>query len=178
MNSFALFTDVSLNPELRCGVGAYLVIPASMLQASPDSIDKTVVDKHVVVRRFENTTSTRLECQTVVWALEEYQNTYGPSEADRLQVYTDSQGIAGLLRRRQALELKGFRAKRSNLQVKNAALYRAFYEFSDMLGFEIIKVPGHSRYHSHDAVGRIFSFVDRKARKALNLWMDEIKFRS
>jgi hypothetical protein len=26
VNSFALFTDVSLNPELKFGVGAYLVL--------------------------------------------------------------------------------------------------------------------------------------------------------
>jgi len=175
MNSLALFTDVSLNPERRCGVGVYFVIPASMLPVTPDCVDKSVVDKHVVVRRFENTTSTKLEVQTVLWALE---NTCKPSGPDRMQIYTDSQGIAGLLGRRQTLELNGFCAKRSNLPVKNAALYRTFYEFFDRLGFEVIKVPGHSRYHSHDTVCRIFSFVDRKARKSLKLWMEEIKFRS
>jgi hypothetical protein len=30
MNEIALFTDVSLNPGLKLGVGAYLALPASL----------------------------------------------------------------------------------------------------------------------------------------------------
>jgi hypothetical protein len=34
---------------------------------------------------------------------------------------------------------------------------------------------GHSRSCSHDSVHRIFSLVDREARKALKRWMREVE---
>ena len=43
--------------------------------------------------------------------------------------------------------------------------------FNDMLGFEIIRVEGYSCSCSHDSIHRIFSFVDKEARKALKLCM-------
>ena len=39
MNGFALFTDVSLNPKLQLGVGAYLMVPDLFLRTSPDNIE-------------------------------------------------------------------------------------------------------------------------------------------
>lgn len=74
MNSFTLFTDVSLNHELKLGVSAYLAVPKSFLQVSPYSIERSEIAKRLMVRRFEGTSSTILEVQTVLWALEDYQN--------------------------------------------------------------------------------------------------------
>ena len=73
MNSFSLFTDVSLNPKLRVGMGAYLVVPTSLLEISPDSVDKSKATELLMMRRFKCTSSTRIEVQTVLWALEDYQ---------------------------------------------------------------------------------------------------------
>jgi ribonuclease HI len=173
MHDFALFTDVSLNPVLRLGVGAYLVVPAAFLEVSPDSIERSPITDRLVMQRFEGTSSTTLEVQTVLWALEEYRNGLKGPKSGKLRVYSDSQCLAGLLRRRLALETKGFLSKRTKRQLKNAFLYRRFYEYYDELGFEIIKVTGHSRSCSHDTVTRIFSLVDKKVRKVLNLWMCE-----
>ena len=175
MNDAALFTDVSLNPKLKLGVGAYLVVPAAFLEVSPHSIERSQITDQLVIQRFEGTSSTTLEVQTVLWSLEEYRSGLKGSKLGKLQVYSDSQCVAGLLRRRPGLEAKGFLSKRTRHQLKNVCLYRRFYEFYDELGFEIIKVAGHTRSCSHNTVNRIFSLVDKNVRKILNLWMREFE---
>ena len=169
MNDIALFTDVSLDPGRKLGVGAYLVLPASLL------IEKSEVVDRVKVRRFEDTSSTKLEIQTVLWALEEYRIRPKTSKPGKLYLYSDSQCVSGLLKRRPGLLACDFLSKRSNRPLRNSTLYRAFYEVHDELGFEVIKVKGHSRSCLKDSAQRIFSFVDKEARKALRLWTDEFK---
>jgi len=174
MNGFALFTDVSLNPERKLGVGAYRCVPASFLEISPHNLKRSEVVGQLAVQRFAETSSTQLEVRTVLWALEAYRNAQKDSGTGKLSVYSDSQCVAGLLKRRSGLEGKGFLGKRTNRLIKNAALYRKFYELHDELGFEVIKVKGHSRSSSHDTVHRIFSIVDKQVRKALKTWMEEL----
>jgi len=172
MNSFALFTDVSLNPRLKCAVGGYLIVPASFLSVPAQSIEKSEVTKRLVLRRFEGSSSASLELETALWALEDYRNTLKSSSPGKLLLYTDSQCVAGLLKRRTGLEANRFLSSKTNLPLKNASLYRTFYEFHDELGFEVTKVKGHTRSCSRDTVHSIFSFIDREARKALKLWIN------
>lgn len=174
MSSFSLFTDVSLHPHRRLGVGAYFFVASSFLQCSPDSIERSAVAEKLRTRRFEETSSTKLEIQTVLWALESCQNKLKVSPQDTLHIYSDSQCVSGLLTRRRGLEAIGFIGKRSKLPLKNAALYCKFYEFYDTLDFKIIKVTGHSPSCSHDTAHRIFSCVDKEVRKEFNVWMDEL----
>ncbi len=173
MNSFALFTDVSLDPRRKLGVGAYLVVPASFMEVPPHSIERSAVAGRLVVKRFEDTSSTRLEVQTVLYALEDFRNELKGTGQVTLHVYSDSQCVAGLLARRQGLEDKGFISKGKNRQIANASLYSKFYELHDELSFDVIKVAGHTRSCSHDTVHRIFSCVDREVRQELKLWMTE-----
>ena len=168
MNSLAIFTDVSLNPKLQSGLGSYLVVPASFLKTSPHSIERSDIAERLVLRIFEGTSSTKLEVQTVLWALEEVRKELKGPGPGRLRIYSDSQCVAGLLRRRSGLEDKDFLSKRTNRLLQNASLYRRFFEFYDELGFEVIKVTGHTRSCSQDTVHRIFSWVDQEVRKALN----------
>ena len=69
MNRYALFTDVSLNPKLKLGFGAYLVIPSSFLEIPPERIIRPEFVEQIRLRRFEVTSSTKLEVQTLLWAL-------------------------------------------------------------------------------------------------------------
>jgi len=178
MNNFALFTDVSVNPELKLGVGAYILVPALFLDVSPLSIERHEITKRLVFRRFECTSSTTLEVKTVLCAIEGYRDGLKSSGSVKLQIYSDSQCITSLLRRRPGLEAKGFFSKRAGYQLKNARLYRRFYEFYDDLRFEIIKVAGHTRSCSHNTVNRIFSLVDKNARRVLTLWMRDFEVNS
>src|SRR3989339_587980 len=167
VNRYALFTDVSLNPRLKLGFGAYLVIPSSFLEIPPGRIIRSEFVEQI-----------KLEVQTLLWALEDFQKEFSGSRFGTLDVYSDSQCVTGLQRRRSQLEMNGFCSKGTNRTVKNACLYRKFYEFHDTLGFEVIKVAGHSRSCSHDSIHRIFSFVDKEARKALKLCMKGFQVRN
>ena len=172
MNNFALFTDVSLNPQRKLGIGGYLLVPVSFLERKPHDIEQSEVAARLKTRRFTETSSTKLEVQTVLWALDDLRKEFTGSTLGSLQIYTDSQCVAGLMKRRNTLTKSDFIAKRSSCLLTNATLYREFYAAYDQLGFELIKVSGHSRTSSHDAVHRIFSYVDREVRKALTLWVD------
>ncbi len=175
MKCFALFTDASLNPGLKLGVGAYLLIPSSFLENPLHLIKRSEVDKRLTVRRFEGMSSTKLEVQTVLWALEEFRNESKGSGLAKLHVYSDSQCVEGLLRRRRGLEDNSFCGKKSDRPLKNASLYRKYYQLHDKLGFKVTKVAGHTRPRSHDAIQRIFSFVDQGVRKTLKIWMRKLK---
>jgi len=163
MNNYSLFTDASLNPELKVGVGGYLLIKISEL------------DEILVLRRFEDTSSTKLEVQTVLWALEECCVRSTISGSGKLHVYSDSQCVERLLSRRDRLESNGFHCRGSNRLLKNAFLYGKYFEFHDRLKFEVTKVAGHTRFRSRNTLKRIFSFVDQKVRKALKLWMPRLE---
>ena len=167
MRKLALFTDVSLNPKEKIGIGGYLLVPVSFLERVPDSIEQSEVSERLKIRSFADTSSTMLEVQTVLWALENVREEATVCADRSLQIYTDSQCVAGLLGRRAALESTCFVAKRSRRQLPNAALYRSFYAEYDRLSFQLIKVAGHSPAGSHDTVHRIFSYLDREVRKAL-----------
>ncbi|HHT9106091.1 MAG TPA: hypothetical protein ACFYD7_09490 [Candidatus Wujingus californicus] len=100
MNRYALFTDVSLNPKLKLGFGAYLVIPSSFLEIPPERIIRSELVEQIRLRRFEVTSSTKLEVQTLLLALEDFQKEFSGSRLGTLDVYSDSQCVTGLLRRR------------------------------------------------------------------------------
>jgi len=170
----ALFTDASVNSQLKRGVGGYLFLPAEFLEADPDSIEKADIIGRLVLRRCTGATSTQMEIRTIVWALEDYRNAVTDSHHGELSVYTDSQCIADLSRRRSGLENNNYSSKK-NSEIKNASLYRKIYSLYDELNINIIKIAGHSRAASHDTIHRIFSIVDREVRKALRSWMEEIK---
>ena len=169
IGDFALFTDVSVSPGLKLGVGAYVMMPASFLEASSGVIGRPQITGRLKVRRFEGTSSTRLELQTVLWALTENRRGLHGS----LTIYSDSQSVLGLIKRKPRLLAGGFRSKKTNRELGNASLYRQFYELHDELGFHVIKMDGHSASRGHDAAHRIFSFVDKEARKALKTWLNE-----
>ena len=169
MEQCALFTDVSVNPQHRLGVGACLLLPLTFLAVPPDELDRDELAGQLRCRRFTETSSTRLELQTVLCGLEMFREQCPAAECGLLRLYTDSSAIAGLPGRRDRLERVGYHSGRSGGELANAALYRDFFAASDELGFSIVKVAGHSRAVDHDSVRRIFSIVDRGARRALKL---------
>lgn len=154
MDKLLLFTDGSVDPKLKVGYGAYLAIDENDL-----SIDSK--ESLVKVKSFDDTSSTKLELQTLIWALTEIQGA-----ARSVVVYTDSQNIIGLPRRRKSLEQNDFYSAK-NKRLSNHELYRAFYNLMDQLDCELIKVEGHLSYIQKDNIDKLFTLVDRASRKAL-----------
>jgi len=154
MKQLMLFTDGSVNAQSNIGYGAYLAVPEAGL--SLDSLRS-----RVKVRRFEHTSSTKLELQTLLWALTDIQ-----ALGSRVIVYTDSQNIMGLPGRRDRLEQNDYRSKK-NKRLKNYALYQEFYRMTDQLDCEFVKVRGHQVPNQKDDIDKLFTLVDRASRSAL-----------
>jgi ribonuclease HI len=154
MSELILFTDGSVHAQTKIGYGAYLVLPeANVAQAD--------LQAKVRVRRFEQTSSTRIELQTLLWALAELQ-TAGCC----VTVYTDSQNIVGLPARRTRLERTDYCSVQGK-RLHHYELYRQFYREIDRLNCKIVKVRGHQRAEGKDEIAQIFTLVDRAARRAL-----------
>lgn len=165
-----LFTDGSVDPGRRIGVGAALLVGEEWLERDVKLIEAADVAARTVTKRFTQTSSTRLELETAMWALREF-----ASEGRSLRLFTDSQGVARLSSRRRRLEEGGFVSKSSGAELRHADLYREFFNLQDELGFEVVKVTGHADYRYQDAAHRIFHYVDREARRQLKRWLRELE---
>jgi len=149
-----LFTDGSLNTQSNIGYGAYLAV-------SERGLPLDSVRTSVKVRRFEHTSSTKLELQTLLWALNDIQ-----ALESRVILYTDSQNILGLQGKRERFEQNDYRSKK-NKRLSNYELYQEFYRMIDHLDCELVKVRGHQVSNQKDVISKLFTLVDRAARKAL-----------
>lgn len=154
MEELILFTDGSVNTQSKIGYGAYLVLTEP--RRSPEDLAA-----QVKVKRFAQTSSTKLELQTLLWALNDIQ------VADqKLLVYTDSQNIIGLPARRGRLERNNYHSQK-NTYLRNYQLYLEFYRLTEQLNCEFVKINGHLATKHKGDLDRLFSLVDRAARKAL-----------
>ena len=153
-----IFIDGSVNNQLKIGYGAYLVV--SELGAAIESLKDTVR-----VKRFEQTSSTKLELQTLLWALSETIALDSGSDMV-LTVYTDSQNIIGLPGRRTRLEESNYFSSKNN-QLNNYELYQEFYRVNSNLTCEFVKVTGHQPSSKNDKIDKLFGLVDRASRRAL-----------
>jgi ribonuclease HI len=154
MDELILLTDGSVNTRSKIGYGAYLAV--SERELSLDSLRT-----RVKVRRFEHTSSTKLELQTLLWALRDIQ-----ALGRKVIVYTDSQNIMGLQGRRDRFEQNDYRSKK-NIRLKNYELYQEFYRMTDQLDCELVKVRGHQVSNQKNDIDRLFALVDRASRNAL-----------
>ncbi|MCF8111970.1 MAG: ribonuclease H [Desulfobacteraceae bacterium] len=152
LRKMMLFTDGSVNPQTGIGYGAFVAV---------DKIDESLSDvaKRIRTRRFDSTSSTRLELETLLWALSEMR----PTQVD---AYTDSQNIQGLLKRRARIEKNNYCSK-SGRPYKHGHLYKEFFKWADRINFRVIKVSGHSPGIMKSKTDKIFSLVDKASRDAL-----------
>ncbi len=154
MSELLLLTDGSVNTESNIGYGAYLAV--SDLELSLDELRT-----QVKVQRFEQTSSTKLELQTLLWALSDIQTS-----GYQVTVYTDSQNIVSLPQRRERLEQNDY-CSNKNVRLNNFELYQQFYLLIDQLNCNLVKVRGHKRAKQKNGIDRLFTLVDRASRKAL-----------
>ena len=154
MNKLLLFTDGSVNVQSKVGCGASLVI-------SEDELYAENLVSLVKVKRFENTSSSRLELQTLLWALDNVE-----TNEREIKIHTDSQTIVDLLERRERLEKNDFKSKK-NVALNNGELYKAFFLKIDLLTCEFVKIKGHQPTRNKNEIERVFALVDKASRKAL-----------
>ena len=149
-----LFTDGSVNPQSGIGFGAYLFL---------DKLDffRAEVEKKINIKKFDNTSSTKLELETLLWALSDVN-----LKNFKIVIYTDCQNIIGLKKRRERFEKNNYMTSKGKL-IKNHELYKDFFKRLDILDCEFIKVKGHKKASIKNEIDEIFTLVDRATRKAL-----------
>jgi len=154
LDEMILLTDGSVNTHTNIGYGAYLSVSERGLTV--DSLKA-----RVKVKRFEHTSSAKLELQTLLWALSDIK-----ALCSKVTVYTDSQNIMGLQERRDRLEKNDYFSKK-NKRLNNYELYQEFYRVTDQLDCKFVKVRGHQSSKQKDDIDRLFTLVDRASRNAL-----------
>lgn len=154
MSTLSLFSDGSVNPKTQVGYGAYLAFTGPIPSLA-------FLQTQIQVRRFEATSSTQLELQNLIGALEEVKD-----KATRFIIYTDSQHIIRLLERRSRLEENNYFSKKGK-RLKQADLYQVFYELTDQLTCEFVKVKGHQASRYKEEIDQVFTLVDKAARIAI-----------
>lgn len=149
MQKIKLFTDTSVNPYNKIGFGAYLIL-------NDENKSLKELKEHIKIKRFENTTSTKLELQTLLWALDEI--------ADNnisIEIYTDCQDIIGLENKRKKLEKNHFYSTSGKL-MNNHDLYKDFYLKLDELDLSFIKVKERNTLIElhHETLEDIYEVLD------------------
>ena len=155
-----IFIDGSVNNQLKIGYGAYLVVSELGTGTAIESLKDTVR-----VKRFEHTNSTKLELQTLLWALSETVALGGGGDMV-LTVYTDSQSIIRLPGRRTRLEESNYFSSKNN-QLNNYELYQEFYRLNSSLTCEFVKVIGHQPSSKKYEIDKLFSLVDQASRRSM-----------
>ena len=159
MKKIQLFTDSSVNPQKKIGFAAFLLryslnIPLEVLQDS------------IKFKRFENTSSTRLELQSFLWALDEILKEEKDISNFFIQVYTDCQNIISLKNRKEKLQNDNYLTASGKL-LSNFDLYIEFFDKTSGLNIEFIKVEGHKRKDLKNEIDNIFNLVDKASRSLL-----------
>ena len=119
-------------------------------------------EKKIKVKKFEETSSTKLELQTLLWALGEIDI----KSSQHIVIYTDSYNIIGLPGRRERFEQNDYFSK-NNRKLNNFELYQGFYQITDKFDFKLVKLKGHKKRKKKDHIDKLFTHVDRASRDAL-----------
>ena len=155
MKKIKLFTDSSVNPQLKIGFAAFLKV-------TDEKVSLEEIKKDIKIKRFENTSSTKLELQTFLWAIEEINlNT-----SFLIEVYTDCQNIIGLPNRKEKIQSLNYHSSSGKL-LNNSELYKDFFKLLEKYNCEFIKVKGHKKNSLKDEIDDIFNLVDKASRNAL-----------
>ena len=149
-----LFTDGSVNPQSGIGFGGYLLLDKLEYISSE-------LEKEIKVKKFNNTSSTKLELETLLWALNDI-----TSKNSKIVVYTDCQNIIGLKDRRDRFEKNKYITGKGTL-IKNHELYKEFFKLMDVLDCKFVKVKGHKKSSTKNEIDNIFTLVDKATRNAL-----------
>ena len=149
-----LFTDSSVNPQSKVGFAAYLLV-------LDDNSTCENLRKDIKIKKYIDTSSTKLELQTLLWALEDIE-----LQNKSIEVYTDCQNIIGLENRRKKFEQNDYISGNGKI-IANHLLYKEFYKQLDKKALSFIKVKGHKKTSLKDEIDKIFNLVDKASRNAL-----------
>lgn len=150
-NTRYLFIDGSVNPKSKVGYGAYLVV---------ENLSSPIDVNTIKTKMFQDTSSTKLELETLLWALEEI------GKEGSFIIYTDCQNIISLPSRKEKLLCQSSQTTKPKTTA-NHLLYQRFFRAIDNTQCSFIKVEGHKQKNLKNDIDKIFSNVDKKVRDLL-----------
>lgn len=159
MFDITIFTDGSVNPQEKIGFGAYFTL-------ENDTFNLEEIRNNIKLKKFEDTSSTKLELEVLLWALSN-ENL----ENKKILIYTDCQNILSLLEREKKLFESNFTTK-TGKKVKNNELYKIFYEKIKEFDCTFLKIKGHKKSSEKDEIDKLFNLVDKASRKALREYLN------
>ena len=161
-DSSFLFIDASSDPITKVGFGAVLEV-TNTDNFTPD------LKEDVLIKQFDNTNSTKLELQTLLWALDSKDQKTNHD----MTIHTDSQNLFLLPDRRIKLEASKFCNAKGKL-LALASEYQQFYAYLDSINFSLVKVKGHLKQTDKKVVDQLFTLVDRASRNALRNYQKDL----
>ncbi|GAB61561.1 MAG: hypothetical protein DWB56_12940 [Candidatus Jettenia sp.] len=173
---FTIFIDSSYNPDRKFGVGGFLCIPncPDEVLVNKNALEELYSPDVVKTRIVEHTTNTRLELQTLLWALESLRldtETKTSEEMGSITVYTDCRTAVDLLRRRERLGRTHYLSKRKGTILGNADIYKGIFTLCDQLSPKLVWIKGHTSEKDRVGIQKIFSEVDRFVRNLLRSYI-------
>ena len=166
---YSIFTDGSVDPKLKIGYGACLIIK----DFSPASVLNESIHTQIQTKKFSRTSSSSLEVETLLWTLQMLLDQHPSTKVDqnplKVSIYTDSQTIITLPKRRDHLEQTGYRNQKKTL-IKHKDKYQLFFKLIDQIDYQLIQVKGHTKASQKTNIDLIFSYVDRASRRALRAY--------
>ncbi|OHB68362.1 MAG: hypothetical protein A2W17_01025 [Planctomycetes bacterium RBG_16_41_13] len=171
-----IFIDSSYNPGRKLGVGGFLCIPHNPGEtpANEDMFETWYFPDAVKTRIVENTTNTRLELQTLLWALESLTLENGNKASEKrgfITIYTDCLTAVDLPGRRKRLEDVYYLSKRKGSVLRNADIYKSIFALYDEFLPKLVWIKGHTLKKDRVGVHKIFSEVDRLVRNHLRTYI-------
>jgi ribonuclease HI len=153
MQELFLFFDGSVHSKTKIGCGTCLLVVDKI-----SSID--VLKTQIKLKYFDNTSSTKLELQTFLWAIKEVKIE------GEIVVFTDSQNIIQLPERREYLEKNQYVTAKNKLHNLHD-LYKDFYKTIDQFSCKFTKIKGHMPSRQKNNVEEIFTLVDKASRNGV-----------
>jgi ribonuclease HI len=152
-----IFTDSSVDPILKKGIGCYLLFDGSL----NDEIDIQIQNERLNYLKLVDTSSTRAEMETFKYIMSELQTNGTLSKNKKITIYTDCQRIVNL-----------FEEKSYPSDHTHAELYKELLSFIEKFNLNIVKIKGHSK-NKTQVEDIMFSLVDKNSRNVLRAYRDD-----
>ncbi|MDP4982438.1 hypothetical protein [Pseudoalteromonas tunicata] len=165
-----LLIDGSVHPPSKMGVAGYRLITDGYYEAYCDiGYGQGELFYGLCIKSFQNTSSTHLEINGALWALDQVTHYSGA-----LAIVSDCQTLCQLPLRRARLEAGQFCNQHGQLLALSEA-YQKLFSYSDRLlektgqplGF--IQLKGHSKVSERNSLQIEFAKLDQAVRKELRL---------
>jgi len=147
-----IFTDSSVDPISRKGIGCYIIM---------NDLNEPFIKQNIVSLEFDDTSSTVAELKTIKHILNQLDLKYD-NLANNLSInlYTDCENFVNLINKRQY--------DQKIIKHRNYIWYEEIIKLVNELKINIIWVKGHAKMENRNEIyQKHFAIIDKQSRKLL-----------